>query len=297
MIFNDTPIQRVDYWPEHQIFVKRDDLIHPFISGNKFRKLEGYKTYIQDNNIETVVSFGGAYSNHLLALASFCAENKLKSIGIIRGEKTLPLNDHLFLAQLFGMELHYVGREEYRNNKEAIGADYQKECKNALIIDEGGKGELGELGMEKLMNEIPIEFKRIYVAAGTGTTAKGMIRFSLKEHKKSIIEVVPVLKGDFIKNELKKEFFGANYNFNVSKDEHHGGYAKTTPKLIAFIADFIRKTGIILDPVYTGKLFFLINQHIENGVIEKKDKIIAIHSGGIFGMFGMKDKFVADKKI
>lgn len=270
-----------------QVFVKRDDLIHPYISGNKWRKLKYILSEAAAKNQKHLVTFGGAYSNHLLATACAAAKFGFSSTGIVRGEELS--NPTLLLGQLFGMKLIFTDRESYRYKQELF-EKYFKQDPNAFFIDEGGAGQAAVRGSSELIDELTDSFDHIFCAAGTGTTAAGILKGIEKNQLPTRMNVIPVLKGaDFLKEDISN--FSGSSNFEFFQDYHFGGYAKTTPELIEFIKSFTRSTGILIDPVYTGKMFYSLFDLISKDEFPPGSRILAIHTGGSLGILGMAEKF------
>jgi 1-aminocyclopropane-1-carboxylate deaminase len=272
-----------------EVWLKRDDLIHPFISGNKWRKLKYHLLAARGEGREHLVTFGGAYSNHLLAAACAAAKFGFSSTAFLRGE---PVdNDTIFLCRMFGMELIFVSRDAYRDKdqlfKSAFGNDPAAYC-----IPEGGGGEAALRGCSELLDETGGDFTHIVTAAGTGTTAAGILRGIAERKFSTALEVVAVLKGDFLEEMLQGSRYMPPVAVRVHTDHHFGGYAKTTPELTAFITKFARTTGILLDPVYTGKMMFAVFDRIASGMFPAGSRILALHTGGLFGLFGKKDQFL-----
>ncbi len=282
-----SPIHLVPY-NENSLFIKRDDLIDPFISGNKWRKLKYILLDAASKNKTHLVTFGGAYSNHLLATAAAAAKYQLKATAFVRGEEIS--NEMLALCKIFGMQLHFTDRESYKNKLELFEKHYKND-ENAYFVDEGGASKEATIGCAEIINELTEPFDYIFCAAGTGTTAAGLLKGINQLGLDSQLHVVPVLKGgDFIRQEI------SNYEQDLSKlqlhtDYHFGGYAKTSQELICFIKDFTSQTGILIDPIYTGKMFYAINDLISKKQISKDAKILAIHTGGLFGILGKIDEF------
>ncbi len=283
-----SPVQSVNYNTLGQIFVKRDDLIDPYISGNKWRKLKYILEDAQADGKNHLVTFGGAYSNHLVATAACAARNKLKSTAFVRGEKIT--NEMIVLCQLFGMQLIFVDRNSYRN-KELLFEQHFNDNQQAYFIDEGGASEEAVKGCAEIIAELPVTYDHIFCAAGTGTTATGLLRGINDANLPTALHVIPVLKnGGFIEKEI------SNYEPNLNKlhlhlDYHFGGYAKTTNELLQFMKSFTANTGILVDPVYTAKMFFAIYDLMEKSQLKKDTNILAIHTGGLLGIMGMKEKF------
>jgi len=270
------------------VFIKRDDLIHPMISGNKWRKLKYILKKAVAENKTHLVTFGGAYSNHLLATAAAAAKFGFKSTGIVRGEEIN--NDTLFLCRLHGMELIFTDRESYRD-KPGLFNKYFGNDSNAFFIDEGGASIEGAQGCAELINELTEPYDNIFCACGTGTTAAGIIN-GLQKHKLTTeFNAVPVFKnGGFIKDEIDKYLINPT-NYHLHTDYHFGGYAKTDKELISFIKRFVTDTGILIEPVYTGKMLYAIYDLAAKGHFKPGSTILAIHTGGLLGLQGMKDKF------
>jgi 1-aminocyclopropane-1-carboxylate deaminase len=272
---------------ELQVFVKRDDMIHPFISGNKWRKLKYLLLEAQKQNKKHLVSFGGAYSNHLLATACAGAKFGFKTTGFVRGEAVK--NDTLSLCQLFGMKLIFTDRESYKNKQLLFDKHFLSDPM-AYFIDEGGASQEAIKGCSELLDELNIEYDHIFCAAGTGTTAAGIIKGIKERSLKSKSHVIPVLKGaDELKTEI--EINSGYRDFDFHQNYHFGGYAKTDESLMTFIKNFCQETGILIEPVYTGKMFYALFDLIEKDHFEAGSKILAIHTGGLTGISGMHDRF------
>ncbi len=273
---------------EVQVFVKRDDMIHPFISGNKWRKLKYILPEAERLNKKHLVTFGGAYSNHLLATACAAAKFGFKSTGIVRGEEVQ--NEQLMLCKLFGMELRFSDRSSYRD-KQSLFQTHFHDDDQAFFIDEGGAGELAARGCSELPGELTEQYDHIFCAAGTGTTAAGIVSGVQNKKLRTTVHVIPVLKdSNFLKAEIEKYILSRGF-FEFHADYHFGGYAKTTEELLTFIQKFSRSTGILIDPVYTGKMFFSIFDLISKDQFPSGTKILAIHTGGLMGILGMSERF------
>jgi len=271
-----------------QLDIKRDDLIHPFISGNKWRKLKYILQQAKQENKNVLVTFGGAYSNHLLATATAGAIFGLKTIGIVRGE---PVNnDTLFLCKLHGMELQFVSRDAYRNKREIFQALFNKN-KQAFFINEGGAGAEGAKGCSEIIQELTENYNHIFCAAGTGTTIAGILNGLTFTKKHSQVHVIPVLKDSEYLKENINELLHKPITFHFHKQYHFGGYAKTNVSLLNFITHFTQQTGIMLDPIYTGKALFALFDLLQERFFNAEDKVLFIHTGGLFGTLGMKERF------
>ena len=270
------------------VFIKRDDLIHPIISGNKWRKLKYTLQKAAAVNKTHLVTFGGAYSNHLLATAAAAARFGFKATGIVRGEAVE--NDSLFLCRLHGMKLLFTDRESYRD-KAALFSKHFGDDPTAFFIDEGGSSPEGTKGCSELVDELTQTYDHIFCACGTGTTAAGIIN-GLQQHQLTTqFNAVPVFKnGGFIKGEIDK-YLTHPANYELHTGYHFGGYGKTTDELIAFVKNFVAKTGILIEPIYTGKMLYAIYDLARKDYFKPGSKILAIHTGGLIGLLGMKDKF------
>lgn len=278
-----------------KLFIKRDDLIHPLISGNKWRKLKYTLIKARSEEKNHLITFGGAYSNHLLATASAAAKFGFRSTGFVRGEEVD--NDTLFMCRLHGMQLLFINRDSYRD-KPALFQKYFGDDSDAFFIDEGGASAEGARGCSELVNELPQTYTHLFCACGTGTTAAGIINGIAEQQLLTQFHGIPVFKGgDFMRDEIAKYLIPhpalseREVSFNLHTDYHFGGYGKTTPELIGFIKEFVASTGILIEPVYTGKMLCAIFDLARNNYFNPGDEILAIHSGGIWGLLGMKDKF------
>ena len=274
------------------VSIKREDLIHPIVSGNKFRKLKYNLIQAKIENQTTLLTFGGAFSNHIAAVAFAGKEQNFKTIGIIRGEELrnkIFENPTLHFAQDCGMQLEFVTREAYRQKTELgflenlsakFGAFY--------LIPEGGTNELAIKGCEEILSDEDASFDYICCSIGTGGTITGIIN-SLLPHQKVL--GFPALKGEFLEDEIR--IFAQNENWEVITDYHFGGYGKVSLELIAFMNQFYKESQIPLDPIYTAKMFYGVMDLIEKNYFPKKSKILLIHTGGIQGIQGMNLKLKA----
>jgi 1-aminocyclopropane-1-carboxylate deaminase len=264
-------------------------LIHPFVSGNKFRKLKYNLLKAKEKSFETLLTFGGAFSNHIAAVAYAGKENGFKTIGIIRGDELrdkIGENPTLTFAQNCGMEFKFVSREEYRLKNEASFVDNLKEeFGDFYAIPEGGTNELAIKGCQEILTEEDAAFDFICCSIGTGGTIAGIINSALPHQK---VLGFPALKGDFLKDEIR--IFAQNKNWELITDYHFGGYGKVNQDLIAFINQFYDKNNIPLDPIYTGKMVFGVMDMIERNYFPDQSKILLIHTGGIQGIQGMNMK-------
>ncbi|MGI4022596.1 MAG: 1-aminocyclopropane-1-carboxylate deaminase/D-cysteine desulfhydrase [Janthinobacterium lividum] len=271
-----------------ELYLKRDDLIHPLISGNKWRKLKYLLAEAQFQHKTHLVTFGGAFSNHLLATASAGATFGFKTTGFVRGEEVN--NDTLFMCSLLGMQLIYIDRNRYQYKKELFLAHFFNDLE-AFFIDEGGASAAAALGCSELVDELPETYDHIFCACGTGTTAAGIINGLAEKGLSTQFHAIPVLKNSaWMQQEIEK-YLLKEASFRLHTNYDFGGYAKTTPELLLFVQKFIAATGILIDPVYTGKMLFAIYDLATKNQFLPGSKILAVHTGGTFGLLGMKDKF------
>ena len=271
-----------------KLFIKRDDLIDPIISGNKWRKLKFVLRDARSLGKSHLVTFGGAYSNHLLATAAAAAKFGFKATGIVRGEEVN--NDTLFLCRLYGMNLMFTDRESYRD-KPALFSQYFGNNADDYFIDEGGASVLGAQGVSELIGELPETYDHIFCACGTGTTAAGIINGISDAKLSTYFHGVPVLKnGEFLRTDIDA-YLTKPAAYVLHTDYHFGGYAKTDDALISFIKNFTSSTGILIDPVYTGKMLFAIYDRAAKSYFKPGDKILAVHTGGRWGLLGRTEKF------
>lgn len=283
-----SPLHQLDHPSIANLWVKRDDLIDPYISGNKWRKLKYLLADAKQKNKNHLVTFGGAYSNHLVATAACAARSGLKSTSFVRGEAVE--NEMLMLCKLFGMTLIFTDRQTYKN-KPLLFTEYFDQDSQAYFVDEGGAGIEATKGCAEIITELPVDADHLFCAAGTGTTAAGLLKGIHQHHRKTILNVIPVLKGgDFIREEILK-LAGTVDQMVLHTDYHFGGYAKTQPELIEFIKSFTALTGLLTDPVYTAKMFYAILDLHKKNYFKPEQKIIALHTGGLLGLLGMKEKF------
>jgi 1-aminocyclopropane-1-carboxylate deaminase len=286
-ILQEIPTQKIKLSRNKvSVFIRREDLIHPFISGNKFRKLKYNLLQAKSENKQTLLTFGGAFSNHIAAAAYAGKEYGFKTIGIIRGdelESKISENPTLQFAQECGMQFKFVTREDYRHKTEVeFISNLKQEFGDFYLVPEGGTNEFAIKGCEEILTKEDAEFDFICCAVGTGGTISGIIN-SLLPHQKVL--GFPALKGDFLKEDIRK--FARNENWEVITDYHFGGYGKVNPELIAFINQFYDENQIPLDPIYTGKMVFGVMDLIEKNYFPENSKILLIHTGGLQGIKGM----------
>ncbi|MFV8327264.1 1-aminocyclopropane-1-carboxylate deaminase/D-cysteine desulfhydrase [Flavobacterium sp. ZS1P14] len=271
------------------VHIKREDLIHPFVSGNKFRKLKYNLLQAKEESQETVLTFGGAFSNHIAAVAFAGKEKGFKTIGIIRGDELaskISENPTLLFAQNCGMQLEFISRAEYRLKSEAsFLANLKIKFGDFYLIPEGGTNALAVKGCQEIVTEEDSVFDYVCCSVGTGGTISGIINSVLRHQK---VLGFPALKGDFLKEEIRN--FAQNENWELITAYHFGGYGKVNPELIEFINQFYQENQIPLDPIYTGKMVFGVMDLIHKNYFPAQSKILLIHTGGIQGIQGMNMK-------
>ena len=277
------------------VYIKREDLIHPFVSGNKFRKLKYNLAEAKKQNCKTLLTFGGAFSNHIAAVAFAGKAEGFKTIGIIRGDELgekIDDNPTLKFASESGMQFEFVSREMYRNKMgEAFLLSMKEKFGDFYLIPEGGTNELAVKGCTEILTEEDEKFNYIACAVGTGGTIAGIIKSSLPIQQ---VLGFPTLKGDFLQNEIRN--FVTETNFQLINGFEFGGYGKVTEELITFMNDFYDETKILLDPIYTAKMVFGVRSLIDKGFFPDHTKILLIHTGGIQGIAGM-NQLLEKKKL
>jgi 1-aminocyclopropane-1-carboxylate deaminase len=276
------------------LYIKREDLLHPLISGNKFRKLKYNLAQAKEENKEILLTFGGAFSNHILAVAAAGKEYGFKTIGVIRGEELkdkISDNPTLQKAQDFGMTFEFVTRANYRqkNDSNFIEALHNK-YGDFYVIPEGGTNKLAVKGCEEILTSDDAMFDYICCSVGTGGTISGLINCSKDGQQ---VLGFPALKGEFLREDICK--FASKSNWSLITNYHFEGYGKVSEELIRFINDFYLKHKIPLDPIYTGKMVFGVLDLISKKYFPENSKILMIHTGGLQGIAGM-NKVLKQKK-
>ncbi len=284
---NNIPLQKIaaDFLERKnvELFILREDLIHPTISGNKWRKLKYNILEAKAKGIDTILTFGGAFSNHIAATAAAGNQFGLKTIGIIRGDEVR--NSTLDLAVENGMELKFVSRDEYRK-KDA------SEYSNCYVVPEGGSNSLAVKGCSEIVNNIEVDYDVVCCAVGTGGTIAGIISSTEKQ-----VLGFPALKGgEFLKEDISQlleayNSHGEYLNWSLITDYHFGGYAKVKPELIDFVREFKLNNDILLDFIYTGKMLFGLYDLINNSNQLNNKKIVVVHTGGVQGNKGFEERF------
>ncbi|RZF52682.1 1-aminocyclopropane-1-carboxylate deaminase/D-cysteine desulfhydrase [Acinetobacter halotolerans] len=265
-----------------QLTIKRLDQIHPRISGNKFFKLKYNLLAAQQQGLTQVLTFGGAYSNHIAATAYAAQHFGFDSIGIIRGEELASqrLNPTLETAQDFGMQLHFVSRAEYRLRHETeYLAQLQQQYPQTMIVPEGGTNILAIQGTQEILSADDLaNYDVICCAVGTGGTIAGLIESSA-DHQ--LVLGFSALKGDFLKQDIQK--WTDKNNWSLTDAYCCGGYAKTTPELLQFMQEFEQQYAIPLEQVYTAKMMLGVFDLIQQNYFPAHTRILVIHTGGLQG--------------
>ena len=302
-----SPLEKIDlsFFREFQInvWIKRDDLIHSEVSGNKWRKLKLNLEKFKQGRYDALLTFGGAYSNHIAATAALGRIMGVKTIGIIRGEElTAQSNATLSKAEADGMNLQFVSREEYSWRYET---DYKNELRarygNCWIVEEGGANFYGMMGCTEIIGELEHQADYIILPAGTGTTAAGLL---MAENRAKIIAVPVLAKGDFLREEMmsllryggfsEEDIEEKNEQLILPTEFAFGGYGRSTPELIDFMNQIYQESSLKLDQVYTGKMFFALHELIKTGIIIKNSTVVALHTGGLQGNHSIKDSLIFD---
>lgn len=293
-----SPLQALkSEWLDKQgvcLYIKRDDLLHPHVQGNKWRKLKYNLVQAQEEGHHTIITFGGPFSNHIYATAAAAKVLGLKCLGVIRGDKDLPLTPTLQFAVKQGMELHFADRATYltKDSDEYLNSLTQQ-YGEYYYIPEGGTNLLALTGVAEIIDELHGDFDYLCTACGTGGTIAGLVAglqgraqvlgFSALKGKDTLTPFV---------SELVNQYCDEGFdNFSINFNYHFGGYAKVLPPLIDFIKNFKEVYGIQLEPVYTGKMMYGIFDLIEQGYFKKGSNIIALHTGGLQGLSGYPDYF------
>ncbi|GGB89487.1 1-aminocyclopropane-1-carboxylate deaminase/D-cysteine desulfhydrase [Dyadobacter sediminis] len=270
-----------------RLFIKRDDLIHPTVSGNKWRKLKYSLVKAKAENKSTLLTFGGAYSNHLYATAAAGNALGFRTIGIVRGEELAEKETPtLKFCREQHMQLHFVSRQEYRQkHSEEYLLQLSGQFDFPFIIPEGGTSGLALKGVAEMVTEVRSQLASapdfFAVAAGTGGTAAGILYANA-----NVLAFSALKGGGFLENEIQALLAGYENmgKLKLFTDYHFGGYAKWNPELLDFIESFKNNHGIQLEQVYTGKMFFGLFELIRSGYFAKGTVIVAVHTGGLQGL-------------
>ncbi|MCB0699376.1 MAG: pyridoxal-phosphate dependent enzyme [Chitinophagaceae bacterium] len=273
------------------IDILRLDVVHKHVSGNKWYKLKENVQHCLDNNIDTLITFGGGYSNHLAATAVAAEYFGLKCIGIVRGDYSGDrMTDTLRHCIGYGMELTFVSYEEYKlkDDREWLNTLTDK-YPNSFIVPEGGANELGRLGIAAIAEYISDTYTHIAVSVGTGTTLVGLVN-ALPEYQK-VYGYVPMKGGSYLEEELNVLVNGEKC-FQLFDDWHFGGFGKHTDDLVQFMNEFYSLNDIPLDIVYTAKMMYGIQKQLDANIFDKDSKLLCIHTGGLQGNSTIANKLI-----
>jgi 1-aminocyclopropane-1-carboxylate deaminase len=273
-------VQDISHLNNHlvEVHVLRLDRLHPLISGNKWFKLAPYLNDAKKHNKTNIITFGGAWSNHIVATAAFCKMQGLRSTGVIRGEVPDLLSPTLQQASDYGMALHFISRTEYKDKQ----LPEELNTPDTFVIAEGGYGVQGAAGAASILDYCTHQYSHICCAVGTGTTLAGIINAANRE---STIIGISVMKNNrSLENSITTLLCEPRReNWQLFHDFHFDGYAKYQPSLLQFMNEFYQASGIPTDFVYTGKLFYAINDLIKNNFFRKESRVLIVHTGGLQG--------------
>ncbi len=270
-----------------KLSVLRLDKIHPVVSGNKFFKLHNFLEQAITLSKSGILTFGGAYSNHLVATAFICKINKLKSVGIVRGGKPMVLSHTLLHCIEYGMDLQFISREDYNKKEDPVFlTSLHKQWKNFLIIPEGGYHPEGADGAARITEFIDEDTTHICTAIGTATTFAGLIKGA--KNAQQVIGI-PVLKNQIDLKDRISYLTESKHPFKIMEGYDFGGYAKKTPELINFMNCIYSQFQLPTDFVYTAKMMFAIFDKIEKGFFDSGSKITCVHTGGLQGNYSLSE--------
>lgn len=260
------------------VHILRDDLIHPLVSGNKWRKLKFIIRHMQENGKNSLITFGGPYSNHLVATAVAGAKAGIRTTGIIRGDEKRPLNSFEKICLEYGMKLIHVSRAAYRE-PEAYIKTFIDSFNTTEIIGEGGRHPLAFEGCAEILDELPQTYDLIVLAVGTCTTMLGLVQGVFDRKLKTKIIGISSLKNNMEPDVLLARF--PRHLWQMEYNYHRKGYAVNDTELMAYIERFRAETGIRLEHVYTGKAMMALEDMIRQNKIPKESRILFVHSGGL----------------
>ena len=272
-----------------ELWCKRDDLIHPAISGNKWRKLKYHLLHAKEHGKRHLLSFGGAYSNHIHALAAAGCQSGLRTTGIIRGEYDAVSNSTLRDARRWGMDLVFVDRQSYRRRQDPDWLA-QFGAPDTLIVPEGGSSPLAIPGVAELVGEVPFSPDLWVLPCASGGTLAGLI--AGKRDREQILAIAVLKGGCFIADEVCRLHPAAASipGWRIALDHHDGGYAKFSPTLWQWVQDFSATTDLPLEPIYSGKAMWGLFRELAAGRIAPGSKIVFIHTGGMQGLAGLREQ-------
>ncbi len=303
LFIQPAPVQtlRNELFDKHgvQVMIKREDLLHPEVSGNKWRKLKYNLNAAREQGFDRVLTFGGAYSNHLYATAAACHSLGFQSVGVVRGEPAFPLNSTLFFAVKNGMHLHFVSRSDYRKREEnGLLERLRAQYNNSYFVPEGGSNKLGVSGCVEILGEVEKPFDYVTVSCGTGATLAGIV-LALKDNQQAI-GFSSLKGGTFLQDEVLGHVKSVlndpfpdpeiSRSFRIETEYHFGGYGKMKPELANFMKQFYRDFNIRLDPIYNSKMAYGLFDLIAKGSFPRGTRIMMIHTGGLQGLSGFAER-------
>ncbi|MEW7865842.1 1-aminocyclopropane-1-carboxylate deaminase/D-cysteine desulfhydrase [Aeromonas diversa] len=288
-----SPLERLEHPLFRQagveVWVKRDDLLDPLISGNKWRKLKYHLRYASERGLTTLLSFGGAYSNHLHALAAAGARFGFTTRALVRGEPEAADNATLRPCREWGMSLTFVDRQTYRrrHNPEWLAT---LAAPDTLLIPEGGSSTLALPGVAELVAEVPFSPNYWVLPCASGGTTAGLL--SGRRHGERVLAMAVLKGGDFLREEIARLWPPARHEdgWQVATGHHGGGYAKVSPALWQWVQAFMAETGLPLEPVYSGKAMWGLCQELAAGHIPRGSRLVFIHTGGLQGLAGLREQ-------
>lgn len=281
------------------VLIKRDDLIHPIISGNKWRKLKYNIEHAKRLNRETIISFGGAFSNHIHALAYACKVHNINAIGLIRGEYHYRENFTLSWARHWGMSLNFVDRLTYKQRyEETYLAQLQSEYPNAFIVPEGGSNQFALPGMGEVIHELNVQTKFDYLLTpvGSGGTLAGLALANKGVHQ--LVGIAVLKQHGYLEQQVTKllgDKANTTSNWRVIDEYHDGGYGKYSQQNAHKIKEFSQKTGVPFEPVYSGKMLIGFLNLLEQGYFKENSTVVLLHTGGLQGLGGMCERGILNK--
>ena len=268
----------LDVFHGYQVDMLRDDLIHPLIAGNKWRKLSGIIEHAKTIENAHIVTFGGAYSNHLVATAVAGKLFGIKTSAFVRGDEERPLNAYEETCRSYGMQLIHVSRTSYRDKTQLFNQYFEDQA-NTLKVDEGGRHSLAFKGCKAILDDLHKVYDYIVLSVGTGTTMEGLIQGCIQKQLNTKIIGISSLKNNFELDQIMGKY--PNQYWQIFHEFHRGKYAKFDADLLEFIDQFKQSSKIALEPVYTGKMMMALTELIEQGCFKKEAKILCIHTGGL----------------
>lgn len=277
-----------------KVSIKRDDMLHPIISGNKWRKLKYNIEHVIKNNYKGIISFGGSYSNHIHALAFACHQQQLKSIGIIRGEPQYQTNFTLSWAKYWGMQLDFIDRKTYRcRGEQPFLKALQQQYPDYYIVPEGGSNKLALIGVAEVISELKqqCDFDSLLTPVGSGGTLAGLISADNNQH--NLIGIGVLKQSNYLHTEIESllEDNKKHYsNWQIMSQYHGGGYGKFSTQDVKKIRAFSQITGIDFEPVYSGKMVLALLDLIEKNYFPAHHHIVLLHTGGLQGLGGLAER-------